>query len=173
MTQDPPPSTCPECGLEVRLGDERCRRCDLALDQPLSDERIAAHEAGHALVAYCVGATVDRIEAYFSEFGAVTAVADSPDGPADRTIAAGGSAAEWETCPGDPFRWRYASDSDLNGGDVTGEDLGTAKALIRQHREAHAALTAVVLEARLERSVVSGSDVHALLEGHQVTRPSR
>lgn len=125
----------------------------------LSDEQIAAHEAGHALVAHLFGEQIAQVDAYNGPQAAKVSFVSAIQAEQIRLagtcgeLAAGFSASPPDAC-----------------GDMNGVDLEVPRAepgalsLLWENGDAHTQLSAAFTSARRERRVITGSEVHNFLE---------
>lgn len=125
----------------------------------LTDEHIAAHEAGHALVAHIMG---DTIEAAFMYLGEQKAAVRPTTWPPSRATILAGMAAE-VLLGFTVYPQRAANDSRIAADLPQDEGNPSPRAMLMAHRAAFDALRHWFIEARVARQTIPGADVHSFL----------
>jgi hypothetical protein len=127
---------------------------------PLTDEHIAAHEAGHALVAHLMG---DRIEVAYMYKGEQSASVKPVDWPPSRATILGGLAAE--LLLGFTIYPQRAETDRAHAASLP-NDPGdpSPRGMLIAHQGALNALRQWFTEARQARLTIPGVDIHAFLE---------
>lgn len=126
----------------------------------LSDEHIAAHEAGHALVAHLMG---DTIEAAFMYQGEQRASIKPVTWPPSRASVLAGMAAE-VLLGLTIYPQRAAKDSAIAADLPHDPGNPSPRAMLIVHKEAFDALRRWLTEARVARQTIPGADIHAFLD---------
>lgn len=126
----------------------------------LTDEQIATHEAGHALVAHLMGDTIETAFMYQGEQRASIKPASWP--PSRATILAGMAA---EVLLGfTVYPQRAAKDSTIAAALPHDPGNPSPRGMLMTHKEAFDALRLWFTEARVARQTIPGSDIHSFLD---------
>lgn len=126
---------------------------------PLTDEQIAAHEAGHALVAHLMGDEISEAKMYTGEQSASVRPTNWP--PSRATLLGGVAAEHLLGFAVNPVR--AAKDMTHAAALPVDPNEPGARTLLAEHQPALDALRAWFTTARQHRVIVPGDEIHAFL----------
>ena len=125
----------------------------------MTDEHIAAHEAGHAFIAHLMGDEIREVDMYTGEQAAAVRPVNWP--PTRATLLAGVVAETLLGYAVNPVR----AQNDMNNAAPlpVDPDAPSPRTLMIEHLPALGALRDWFTEARIAKATIPGSEVHEFL----------